>query len=145
MIQATPSYAMSMFRLPQSLIKEIHRLCSRFWWGGNEKKRKIHWCTWKHLRKIKCDGDLGFHDLEISNRALLTKQCWRLSKTPNSLAERVLKSCYYKEGNILDATSKPNGSYLWKRLIWGKGILDAGVRSRVGDGKSINIYRDKWV
>ncbi|KAK3229832.1 hypothetical protein Dsin_001713 [Dipteronia sinensis] len=60
-------------------------------------------------------------------------------------AGMVLKSCYYKKGSILDAMSKPNGSYLWKSLIWGKSLLDAGVRNRVGDRKSINIYRDKWV
>ncbi|KAK3230765.1 hypothetical protein Dsin_002646 [Dipteronia sinensis] len=119
-IQATPSYAMGMFLLPQALIKEIHRLCSRFWWGGNEKHTKIHWCTWKHLCKPKGEGGLGFQDLEISNRALLAKQCLRLLKNPNSLAGRVPKSCYYNEGSILDATLKANGSYVWNSLILGK-------------------------
>ncbi|KAK3228647.1 hypothetical protein Dsin_000528 [Dipteronia sinensis] len=144
-VQAPPSYAMSMFRLPKSLINEIHRLCDRFWWGGNEKKRKIHWCSWKHLCKEKCDGGLGFHNPETSNRAFLAKQCWRLLNNPNSLAGRVLKSCYYKVGSILEATKKSNDSYVWNSLIWGKGLLDTGVRCRVGDGKSITIWKDKWI
>ncbi|KAK3229057.1 hypothetical protein Dsin_000938 [Dipteronia sinensis] len=110
-IHAAPSYAMNMFRLPKSLVNEIHRLCARFWWGGNEKKMKIHWCSWKHLCKTKCDGGLGFHNLKTSNMTFLAKQCWRLLKNPNSLAGRVLKSCYYKEDSILEATKKANGNF----------------------------------
>ncbi|KAK3192914.1 hypothetical protein Dsin_024224 [Dipteronia sinensis] len=45
MVQAVPSYAMSLFRIPKSLILEIQRLCAHFWWGGNVNKKKIHWCT----------------------------------------------------------------------------------------------------
>ncbi|KAL5555662.1 hypothetical protein UlMin_037898 [Ulmus minor] len=33
-IQAIPSYAMNLFKLPVSLIRELHRLCAQFWWGG---------------------------------------------------------------------------------------------------------------
>ncbi|KAL5537605.1 hypothetical protein UlMin_045703 [Ulmus minor] len=33
-IQAIPSYAMNLFKLLLSLIKELHRLCAQFWWGG---------------------------------------------------------------------------------------------------------------
>ncbi|KAK3218146.1 hypothetical protein Dsin_012116 [Dipteronia sinensis] len=29
--------------------------------------------------------------------------------------------------------------------MWGKGILEAGVRWRVGNGTSIQIYKDKWI
>ncbi|KAK3211392.1 hypothetical protein Dsin_016098 [Dipteronia sinensis] len=41
-IQAIPTYAMSIFRLPKGLISEIQRLCARFWWGSKVNQRKIH-------------------------------------------------------------------------------------------------------
>ncbi|KAK2652350.1 hypothetical protein Ddye_012206 [Dipteronia dyeriana] len=41
-VQAIPSYAMSIFRLPKSLFDEIQRLTARFWRGGNERNRKLH-------------------------------------------------------------------------------------------------------
>ncbi|KAK3192992.1 hypothetical protein Dsin_024302 [Dipteronia sinensis] len=54
--------------------------------------------------------------------ALLAKQTWRILKNPESLAGKVLKG-----------------------LLWGKGLLDVGVRWRVGNGNSIRIYKDKWI
>ncbi|KAL5580322.1 hypothetical protein UlMin_012764 [Ulmus minor] len=39
-IQSIPTYSMSMFKLPYSLIKKLHRLCTQFWWGGNDEKKK---------------------------------------------------------------------------------------------------------
>ncbi|KAL5563700.1 hypothetical protein UlMin_033447 [Ulmus minor] len=44
-IQAIPTYLINMFKTSISIIKELHRLCARFWWGGNVSKQKMHWCT----------------------------------------------------------------------------------------------------
>ncbi|KAK3226387.1 hypothetical protein Dsin_006249 [Dipteronia sinensis] len=140
-IQSIPSYAMSLFRLPKSLTDEIHRLSARFWWGGNERSRKMHWCTWKRLCKRKMDGGLGFRDLEVFNRALIAKQCWRIFKNPDSLASGTLKGCYFPDCGFLEATKKASGSFLWNILLWGKGILDKGLRWRVENGTSIRVYK----
>ncbi|KAK3211830.1 hypothetical protein Dsin_016536 [Dipteronia sinensis] len=112
---------------------------------GNEKIWKIHWCSWKKLCNSKTDGGLGFRDLEIFNRALLAKQCWRILKSPDSLATRTLKGCYFPNCNFLEATKKYSGFYLWNSLMWGKGILEKGIRWRVGNGSSIRVYKDNWL
>jgi hypothetical protein len=41
-IQAIPTYGMSVFLLPVTLCKEINRLMQRFWWGHKENNSKIH-------------------------------------------------------------------------------------------------------
>ncbi|XP_027103191.1 uncharacterized protein [Coffea arabica] len=37
--------AMSCFKLPVKLCKDIHALMARFWWGEDNGKRKVHWCS----------------------------------------------------------------------------------------------------
>uniref|UniRef100_A0A8R7VKS3 Reverse transcriptase domain-containing protein n=1 Tax=Triticum urartu TaxID=4572 RepID=A0A8R7VKS3_TRIUA len=41
--QAIPTYSMSCFKLSKKLCKKITAVMARFWWGGDEKKRKMHW------------------------------------------------------------------------------------------------------
>jgi len=47
--QAIPTYAMSIFRLPETLLNEIHAILAKFWWGSSDQKRKIHWKKWEDL------------------------------------------------------------------------------------------------
>ena len=39
--QATPTYIMSCFKLPDSLCKELSSMISKFWWGQKSDERKI--------------------------------------------------------------------------------------------------------
>lgn len=66
-VQAVPTYTMSVFRLPTTLIHDLQSLVSNFWWGGAGSTRKIHWAKWEQLIKPKSDGSLGFWDLECFN------------------------------------------------------------------------------
>ncbi|KAL5548888.1 hypothetical protein UlMin_004119 [Ulmus minor] len=74
-IQAIPAYTMNLFKIPFTLIKELHRLCAQFWWGGggDPEKRRMHWCTSENLCSHKSDGGMGFQDLRLFNRAILAK------------------------------------------------------------------------
>ncbi|KAK3224804.1 hypothetical protein Dsin_004666 [Dipteronia sinensis] len=36
-------------------------------------------------------------------------------------------------------------SFLWKSLFWGRGLLEYGIRWRVGDGTKIAVYKDRWI
>jgi hypothetical protein len=45
MVQAIPSYAMSVFLFPASLCKELNQLMQSFWWGHFNNGSKIHWMS----------------------------------------------------------------------------------------------------
>ncbi|KAK2642118.1 hypothetical protein Ddye_023881 [Dipteronia dyeriana] len=90
-------------------------------------------------------GGLGFRDISVFNRAILAKQGWRLATNSNSLAAHVLKNCYYPDTSFLNAKVISWGSQTWKKFLWGRGIITAGSRWRIGTGSTISIYGDRWI
>ena len=95
--QATPTYTMSCFKLPESLCRKLNAMMSSFWWGQKDKERKMAWVAWEKLCIPKEEGGMGFRDLRAFNLALLTKQGWRLQQNANSLVHRVFKARYFAD------------------------------------------------
>ncbi|KAL0293788.1 UNVERIFIED_CONTAM: putative ribonuclease H protein [Sesamum calycinum] len=85
-VQALPSFAMSCFLLPKTLLKEFQSLAADFFWHDGDHRR-IHWIAWDKLCLSKLDGGLGFRNLEAFNLALLAKQLWRILSRPDCLVE----------------------------------------------------------
>lgn len=101
--QATPTYMMSCFKLPDSLCRELNSLVSQFWWGQKDKELKMAWISWESMCTPKSKGGMGFKDLKAFNLALLAKQGWRLSQHPDSPTHRVFKAKYCAECTFMEA------------------------------------------
>jgi hypothetical protein len=52
-VQAIPNYIMNCYKLPSGCCDNIEAMLAKFWWGRTEKQRKIHWVSWKKIRKGK--------------------------------------------------------------------------------------------
>ena len=72
-IQAMPTYVMSVFLIPHGICDRIERAICRFWWGGNDDKQKIHRKGKESLFKSKLKGSQGFRNMRAFNKALLAK------------------------------------------------------------------------
>ncbi|KAL0455808.1 UNVERIFIED_CONTAM: hypothetical protein Slati_0920000 [Sesamum latifolium] len=88
-IQSIPTYAMSCFRLPDSLLNELESLMAGFFWNCG-RGPKIHWVSWAKMCKGKKEGGLGFRRLRECNIALLAKQAWRIIHSRGENLQSVL-------------------------------------------------------
>lgn len=77
--------------------------------------------------------------------ALLGKQARRLIQNPNSLLARTYKAKYYPNHHFLEAKIGGNPSFIWSSILEAQGVIMSNYRWRVGDGVSINIWRDPWL
>lgn len=109
-IQAIPSYAMSIVHFPKKFCKGIYSTIARFWWNSHGKQRGIHWKKWEVLSSSKKEGGMGFKDFEFMNSAFLAKQAWQLLHDPNALWSRVLKFKYFPNPDFSQASRGRGGS-----------------------------------
>ncbi|XP_031101993.1 uncharacterized protein LOC116005900 [Ipomoea triloba] len=117
-LQAIPTYAMSIFHLPKTLCRSIEIALNDFWWRGQEVNRKgIKWRTWSDLCKPKSAGGMGFCSISKFNVSLLGKQAWRILNHPNSLVSKVFKAKYFKHNSFLEAKLGSNPSYVWRSIL----------------------------
>lgn len=144
-IQAIPSYIMSIFMLPKTFCNKIASLIARFWWRSAGKERGIHWTKWAKLQKPKMEGGLGFRDLHAMNLALISKQVWRLQNNPNALWVRVLKSLYFPNSNIWEASRGRYAFWGWVSILKGRDFLNKHKAWHVKNGRNIKISGDKWM
>ena len=116
-----------------------------FWWGQKHQETKMAWVGWKQMCSPKSEGGMGFRNLQAFNLAMLAKQAWRILSNPSSLIARVLKARYFPSGDILSATLGSNPSYSWRSIFHSLDVIRKGTRWRVGNGKQIHIWDDKWL
>ena len=105
----------------------------------------MHWISWETLTQSKKDGGLGFRDIHTFNLSMLAKQGWRLLQNPDSLCAQVLKAKYFPAGNVLEAKCCSGASYTWRSIHRGLQVLRNGMIWRIGNGRSVSIWRDPWI
>nr|ABN08570.1 WW/Rsp5/WWP [Medicago truncatula] len=128
-LQSIPSYLMSTFMLPNSLINEIEKMLNAFWWGhGNGSNR-----------------GMCFKSLKAFNMAMLGKQAWKILTHPKSMITRLFKARYFPTSDYFAARSGHNPSYVW-RSIWSvKSVLQNGFRWSIGTGTNILVWDPFWI
>ena len=125
-VQAIPTFAMSCFKLPVGLCKDIEIQIRKFWWGERGGQKKIHWKNWETLCKPKSDGKMGFKDLVKFNEVMLAKQVWRLLMDRTSLFYKVFSAKYFPSGSIFDAKNA-KGSYAWQSILKARTVVEKGM------------------
>lgn len=144
-LMAMPSCAMSCFKLPSSLCKQIQSVLLRFWWYEKPGKRKMSWVAWSKLTLPKFEGGLGFRDIEAFNDVFLAKIGWRLFSNPESLLAKTLHGKYCHTKTFLECPSPSSASHGWRGILIGRDLLKKGLGWSIGDGSKVRIWADPWL
>lgn len=144
-LAAMPTYTMTCFHLPSSLCKRIQSALTRFWWDGNNEKRKMSWISWKRMTKSYKSGGLGFQDIQTFNKALLAKISWRLINKPTCLLAKVLLGKYCLSSSLLNCSVPNSASHGWRSICLGRDLLKTHLGKLIGNGESTPIWRSPWL
>ena len=93
--------------------------------------------------KSKLFGGMGFQNLHAFNLALLAKQGWRILSNP--LVARVYKARYFPYDDVLNSKKGSSPSYAWRSIHNNLDVIRKGTQWRVGNGKRIHIWKDRWL
>ena len=105
----------------------------------------MHWVRWEEFCKPKAQGGMGFKDLSRFNDALLTKQTWHLLHDKSTLFYQIFKVKFFSQCSIMEVICPSSASYAWKSIFKGRDVIRHGAIWRIGDGKSVNIWGDRWL
>jgi hypothetical protein len=110
-LQAIPTYVMSIYLIPESTVKDIERMLNSFWWGSGANNKGIRWLVWDRMIHPKSQGGMGFRDLHAFNLAMIAKQGWNLLSKPHSLVAKIYKARYFPNSSLFDSKIGHNPSY----------------------------------
>ncbi|WMV44670.1 hypothetical protein MTR67_038055 [Solanum verrucosum] len=85
-LDAMPTYMMSLFPIHGKIIKKLDAIRRNFLWQGNgEGEKKHHLVKWEVVITSKKEGGLGIKNLKAQNKSLLLKWLWRLAADEQGL------------------------------------------------------------
>ncbi|XP_058733805.1 uncharacterized protein LOC131605473 [Vicia villosa] len=128
-LQSIPTYMMSLFLLPSTLLYEIEKMMNSFWWGNKrDRARGIHWFSWDRLSMPKDVRGMGFKNCSAFNYAMLSKQAWRIMANPDTLVSRLYKARYFPNTDYLNFNIGHNPSYVWRKNPWPHNLLVSNLK-----------------
>ncbi|KAL5565119.1 hypothetical protein UlMin_028283 [Ulmus minor] len=141
-----PTYSMQTVKIPTAICSKLDARIRSFWWGPFSNDRKpMCLKDWDALCKPKSLGGLGFRRMRDFNLALLPKWGWNILTAQNSLCLSVLRARYLQHSQFFEASSKAGHSNFWKSILSLKELIREGACYVVGDGCSIDPWKDPWV
>lgn len=88
------SFWSSVFILPQSVLKEVDRICREYLWGGSVDKVAL--LSWEKICQPKKLGGLNTKGCKEWNIASVGKLIWQLQVNKESLWVKWVHSIYMK-------------------------------------------------
>lgn len=147
-LDALPTYLMSIFSIPDGVVQRLDKIRRDFLWKGiKENDSTVHHIVkWKKVLWGKKQGGLGVRNLKLQNKALRLKWLWRYSQEPQAYGGKVIKAKYGEETKwMTKEILTPYGISLWRsiRILWP--LLKNNKTVRTGNVNKTSFWEDKWL
>ncbi|XP_062103667.1 uncharacterized protein LOC133814762 [Humulus lupulus] len=109
------NYWMNIFLLPQSIVKEVEKLCMWFLWGNNGTRSNFHLTSLSKVFLLKAFGGLGVGEGAKWNKAMLAKYVWAISHQQETLWVKWINIVYLKGQCFWQYQLKSDSSWLCTR------------------------------
>jgi hypothetical protein len=144
--QAIPTYTFSTFDVPTIVYDKLDATTRRFWWcPKKDKGRFCAWKSWDYLCNPKAHGGLWFQKAKKFNEAFIAKLTWLIASKKDSPCLRALRSKYKVTDSWLKDEPRKNATHTWRAMEKMKTLISKGVCFLVGDGLSIDVWKEPWV
>jgi hypothetical protein len=145
-LSSLPTYFLSLFTIPFSVVRRIEKLQRDLFWGGLGDEVKHHLVGWDTICTPKEVGGLGVRSLFLTNKTLLGKWLWRFGLEEHHLWRHVLVTKFGSDlgGWCTKLIRGPHGCRLWKGIMSGWEDYFQHVEFVVGQGTCVSFWKDKW-
>jgi hypothetical protein len=142
-LSSLPLFMMSFFETPKEVLKKLDQYRSRFFWQGGKDKKKYHLAKWDIICRPKDQGGLGIINLQVQNKALLSKWIINLLNTEGAW-QTLLRNKYLSSKYLTQAEAKQGDSHFWRGLMKIKEEVLANGSFRISDGTQTRFWEDTW-
>src|SRR5438270_446748 len=140
-LQALPLYLIALIKPPKSIIYEINRIMSNFFWHDYDGSHKLHWVKWASLCLPTDEGGLGLRDIGDISKSYALKLWWRF-REKNTLWAKFLAQKYCSKKHPVDCVTTSSSSNIWKRMLKYNDKAESHITWLVGNGNLI-VNKDK--
>ncbi|XP_075083498.1 uncharacterized protein LOC142167239 [Nicotiana tabacum] len=145
-LDSTPTYCMSLYPMPSSVLKQLDRLRRRFLWEGNNTTHKFPLVKWAKVIQPKSNWGMGLMNLKLHNKSMLIKWLWRYGQPEPVYWKEVITAKHGAQNQW--CTKENNAPYeveLWKHIRSLQTDFLQEITYRVGNGSHVKFWEDRWI
>ncbi|KAF6170253.1 hypothetical protein GIB67_035358 [Kingdonia uniflora] len=132
---------MGIYKWYASVIKEDERILCNFLWSGEPESRKlVLWLGISCVNHFR-NGGINLRRLNEINQSLMMKLTWNFLNPKDEWSEFIQVKFIAKSGYFSMITK---GSLIWEGVRGAIGDVRAYSGWVIGDGASIDLWRDSW-
>ncbi|XP_059285601.1 uncharacterized protein LOC132039072 [Lycium ferocissimum] len=141
-LQSQTIHTMVAISPPKTMLSQLEKYFSIFFWGQADNKNKYHWSSWIKMCYPIGEGGVGFKSLEDICLTFSAKRWWRFRGEDN-LWSIFLKSKYCQRKHPVERKIQSGQSSVWRDLMRTKNLIEPHIIWKINEGK-ISFWWDNW-